>query len=171
MFKINHEEAMDFGEIKPGEYEIVVAKAFENANSNTGAEFMDIQLVVRNDLQQEEQGKWIFHKVYKSKETGQYHSGMINTLAKALNIPNGMQFNTAQDLLNHFLLKVAKVKVGTREYEGKTYTEVKNWEVSAFPQLNHQWKDGKMPVNGVKQESGFTGIEGFDTIDDDNIPF
>ena len=168
MFTINHDEAMDFGVIEEGEYEVVVAKAFENA-SKSGTECMDIQLIVRNDIEQPGKDKWIFHKVWKAKATGQFNSGMINTMAKALRLPNGKKYASVKELLDVLLLKTAKVTIKHRDWEGKTQVDVANWEVTKFPQCNHQWKDGQAPANGPKED--YSGIEGFDSVEYDNIPF
>lgn len=171
MFKINHDEAFDeFGMVEEGEYEVVVAKALENVWQTTGTEYMDIQLIIRNDIEQAHKGQWLFYKIWKSKESGEFHSGMINTLAKALNLPNGKQYGSVQELLNDCHLKTCRVKVTHKEYEGKPQVNISSLSQTKFPQCNHQWKDGTPPVNAPKEDD-FAGIDGFDSVDDDNIPF
>ncbi|OLS02246.1 DUF669 domain-containing protein [Tissierella creatinophila] len=159
MFKVNYDEVKEFGDIEPGEYEVLVHTAIENVTNN-GAIFMDIQLVIRNDIQQKFKNFRIFHKVFQSKATGEYHSGFVNAMAKAFQIPDGQQFNSVNDLLNNFKGKTAKIRVENREYNGKNYADVKQWYVSSFPQVNHQWKTEDSP-----------SIADFNPVSNDDIPF
>ncbi|HZX21285.1 MAG TPA: DUF669 domain-containing protein [Clostridia bacterium] len=157
MFTINHDEAMDMGLIEEGEYEVVVAKAFEDVSKN-GSVFINLHLVVRNDIDQKYKNKYIFASIWQSKETGQYHSGMINTVAKALQIENGKKFNTLEELLDDFKFKTARVTVGHEEYNNKINARVQRWEQSKFPTCNHQFKKEKF--------AGFT-----EDTNEDDIPF
>lgn len=157
MFTINHDEAMDMGLIEEGEYEVVVAKAFEDVSKN-GSVFINLHLVVRNDIDQKYKNKYIFASIWQSKETGQYHPGMINTVAKALRIENGKRFNTLQELLDDFLYKTARVTVKHEEYNGRTNARVQSWEQSKFTTCNHQFKTSNP-------------MDGFAPVEDDNIPF
>ena len=50
-FQVNHNEAIDMSLIEEGEYEVIVAKAFEDATPN-GAVFINLHLQVRNDIDQ-----------------------------------------------------------------------------------------------------------------------
>jgi hypothetical protein len=158
MFTINHDEAMDMGLIEEGTYEVIVAKAFEDVSKN-GSIFINLHLVVRNDIDQKYKNKYIFASIWQSKETGQYHSGMINTIAKALRIENGKRFNTLQELLDDFKLKTARVIVKHEEYNGRTNARVQSWEPSRFNTCNHQFKAEDIP------------IEGFHPVNNDDIPF
>lgn len=162
MFKIDYEDIKEFGDLEPGEYEVVVHTAIENVTNN-GAIFMDIQLVVRNDIQQKFKNFRIFHKVFQSKADGQYHMGFINAMAKAFQIPDGKQLNSVDALLNEFKGKAAKVRIDNREYNGKKYAEVKQWYVSSFPQVNHQWKGADSPNT--------PGVQDFHPISNDDVPF
>ncbi|HZJ77135.1 MAG TPA: DUF669 domain-containing protein [Oscillospiraceae bacterium] len=156
MFTINHDEATDFGTIEEGEYEVIVTKAFEDA-ARSGTLFINLHLVIRNDIEQPNKNRYIFGSIWQSKQTGEYHSGMINAVAKALRIENGKKFNTLEELLEDFLGKTARVTVGHEEYNGKTNARVQKWEQSKFEICNHQFKN--------------IDTEGFTTINDDDLPF
>ncbi len=158
MFTINHDEAMDMGLIDEGTYEVVVTKAFEDATPN-GAIFINLHLVVRNDIDQANKNRYVFGSIWQSKETGQYHPGMINTVAKALRIENGKRFNTLQEMLNDFVGKTARVTVKHEEYNGKTNARIQNWEQSRFIQCNHQFK-----LEDIQ-------LEGLHPVSNDDIPF
>lgn len=157
MFTINHDEALDTGLIDEGEYEVIVAKAFEDA-ARSGTLFINLHLQIRNDIDQPNRNRYIFGSIWQSKETGQYHSGMINTVAKALRIENGKKFNTLEELLDDFKFKTARVTVGHEEYNNKINARVQRWEQSKFPTCNHQFKKEKF--------AGFT-----EDINEDDIPF
>lgn len=158
MFKIDYNETSEFELIEKGEYEVIVGQAIENSTPG-GAMHLDIQLVVRNDIQQKFQNQRIFHKVFQKKDTGEYPMGFINIMAKALQIPDGKQYKNIDELLKDFKFKTARVQVGHREYNNKTYAEVNKWYPTSFPQTNHKWKE-----EGVQ-------IEGSHPISNDDIPF
>lgn len=158
-FQVNHDDAMDTSLIEEGEYEVVVAKAFEDA-TRTGTMFINLHLVVRNDIEQKNKNKYIFASIWQSKETNEYHAGMINTVAKALRIENGKRYNSLEELLNDFRGKTARVTVKHEEYNGNTNARVKAWEPSRYDTCNHQFKNG-----------GTTDIPGFTEVDNKDIPF
>lgn len=157
MFKINYDEANEFEEVQPGDYEVIVAQAVENVTPN-GAVHMDIQLAIRNDIKQKFQNQRIFHKVFQKKETGEYPMGFINVMAKALQLPDGKSYAGVEDLLDDFKGKVAKVRVGHREYKDKKYAEVKSWYPTSFPQVNHD--------NGTNKLD-----EDFTEVKNEDVPF
>lgn len=160
MFTINHDEAMDMSLVEEGEYEVIVAKAFEDA-ARTGTMFINLHLQIRNDIDQKNKNRYIFASIWQSKETNQYHAGMINTVAKALRIPNGKRYNSLEELLNDFIGRTARVVVKHEEYNGNTNARVKAWEPSRFDSCNHQFKSN----------NGQSNIPGFQPVSDDSIPF
>ncbi|OLS02901.1 DUF669 domain-containing protein [Tissierella creatinophila] len=160
MFTINHDEAQEIGgRVAEGEYEVLLFKAFEDA-AKSGTMFINMHLIIRNDIDQAHKNQYLFGSIWQSKETGEYHSGMINTVAKALQVPNGKKFNTLEDLLNEFQNKTARVTVEHEEYNGKINARVKRWEKSKFQGCNHQFK--KIEDNP---------INGFTQVSNDDIPF
>lgn len=158
MFTIDHDKALDTSLIEEGTYEVVVHKAFEDA-ARTGTMFMNLHLVIRNDIDQKNKNRYIFGSIWQSRETGQYHSGMVNAVAKALRIENGKRFNSLQEMLDDFKFKTARVTVKHEEYNGKTQVRIQKWEQSRFPQSNHQFKTSDVPVDG------------FTDAGNENIPF
>lgn len=157
MFKVNYDEVVEFKDIEPGEYEVIVVQSIENVTPN-GAQHMDIQLVIRNDIEQKFKNQRLFHKVFQSKADQTYHPGFVNQMAKAFQIPDGKQFNSVEDILNEFKGKPAKVRVENREYNGKTYTDVKQWYITSFPQINHQFKENEK-------------VQDFHQVSNSDIPF
>lgn len=161
MFTIDHEKAFEGGGlIAEGDYEVVVLKAFEDA-AKSGTQFINLHLIIRNDIDQKHKNQFLFGSLWRNKESGQYHAGMINTVAKAFKIENGKKFNNLEELLKEFIGKTARVNVKHEEYNGNTNARVKGWEQSRFNGCNHVYKTS---------EQTNTIPEGFHLTDDD-IPF
>lgn len=163
-FTLNHEEAFEGNApIADGTYEVFIEKAFEDATKN-GAEYINFWLRIRNDIKQKSQNQVIFHAIWKGKETGKYNSGMINTIGKAAQLPNGKSYKSMEELLNDFIKKPLKVTVKneTSDYNGKTYENlnVKAQSQTEFPDLQHVSKEKDTSKNN-------------DSIDikDEDLPF
>lgn len=155
------------GKIEDGTYEVVITSAFENATPG-GSEYIDLQLTIRNDVDQKYKNMIIFEKLWKAKATGKYNMTMFNTIGKAAKLQKGKMYTSLNDLLNDFLNKPVRVTVKneTSEYQGKTYENlrVKRWEQTKFPQIQHQFKTKDNMTVGEMQSSGIT-------IDDNDLPF
>lgn len=157
------------GKIEDGNYEIVINKCAENVTPG-GAEYIDFDLIVRNDVDQKYKNVHIFHKVWKAKDTGKYNMKTFNTIGKACQLQNGKSYKSFEDLLNDYVMKTAivNVKNETSEYNGKTYenTNVKYWAVSKLTgPCRHQFKaDNDSRTFTELQNSGVL-------IKDDDLPF
>jgi len=167
VFTLNHEEAFEGNApIVDGTYEVFIEKAFEDATKN-GAEYINFWLRIRNDIKQKSQNQVIFHRIWKGKESGKYHTGMINTIAKAAQLPNGKSYKSMEELLNDFVRKPLKVTVKneTSEYNGTTYENlnVKAQSETEFPNLQHV----------VKEKDGQGTSKNNDSIDiqEEDLPF
>lgn len=140
MFQINHEESYSGSKLMPeGEYEIIIKSAFEDATKN-GIPYINIPLVVRNDVEQPYKNKHIFHSMWKNKESGEYNFKAINTIAKAIGIPNGTKFESLEQLLDSFKNKTAKITIKHNEYNGTTSERVSFWNPTKFPECKHVFK-------------------------------
>lgn len=161
-FKVDYSEAQEFGTVADGDYEVVVFNAHEDATKG-GAEFINFDLIIRNDVNQQYKNSHLFHRVWKSKENGKYNKGMVMALAKAFGLPDGKDYRSFEDFLNDFSTRVAKVRVKNEksEYNGKEYenTNIKKFGASEYPSLQHRFKDA-----GESPSSTFD-------IKDDDLPF
>lgn len=163
-FNLDFSKAQQGNEIKDGTYEVVINKAVENA-TKSGAEFIDIDLIVRNDVQQSFQNKHIFPKIWKTKATGKYNEGMIMAIAQALQLEDGKTYASFEELLADFVLKPVLVRVKTEESNGYKNVNVKSWDkTNTIGPVNHQFKNGDEPSFGPEREKTVT-------IEKDDLPF
>lgn len=159
------------GKIADGNYEIFVNKVTEGATPG-GAEYIEFDLIVRNDFDQKYKNSHLFHKVWKEKATGKYNMKTFNTIGKACQLQNGKSYKDLKDLLDDYVRKTAivNVKNETSEYGGKTYenTNIKYWNQTTLVGLNHQFKaagtDNDNKTAGELIDSGIV-------VSDDDLPF
>jgi hypothetical protein len=158
------------GKIADGDYEVIVNRCSEG-NTPGGAEYIEFDLIIRNDVDQLHKNQHLFHKVWKAKDTGKYNMKTFNTIGKACKLQNGKSYKSLQELLDDYVRKTAVVNVKneTSEYNGKTYenTNVKYWTPTKTNGCNHQFK----PLN---DKDGQTFIEMMGSgveIKDDDLPF
>lgn len=163
-FTIDYNDTMGDGLIPEGTYEVIVKEAGEDTTKN-GVNHISIDLVIRNDIKQERQNSHIWAKVWRSKDTGQFSSKMLNTIGRAMNLPNGKQYNNLQALLQDFKGKVCTVKVKHEEYNGYTNVKVISWAVSSHSNCVHAWDikgAGSKQMPGWGQEVSYSA---------DDLPF
>ena len=143
-FSLDFNETFEgYQKIEDGVYEVIIDSAMEDATQG-GAEFTNFTMTIRNDLNQPFKNQKIWNRVFKAKATGKYNMMMFNTIGKAAQLQNGKTYNSFEELLDDYRGKPVQVYVENEksEYNGKTYENlnVKQWKPTAFPQLNHQWK-------------------------------
>ena len=171
-FSLDFNETYEgFDKIQDGTYEVIIEKVNEDATQG-GAEFTNFQMVIRNDIQQEHKNQKVWHRNWKAKETGKYNMIMFNTIGKAAQLQNGKTYKSFEELLNDYVGKPLKVTVKneTSEYNGKTYENlnIKKWEQTGFPQVQHQFKTSSdSPSNMTFEQQQASGID----INDDDLPF
>lgn len=164
-FKVNHEEAFEGNDLIPeGSWEIVVKKA-EEKDTSSGRRHISLQLAVRNDLNQKYKNKIIFDTIWTKKDDNEtYNMANLQTVAKALDIPNGKAYNSLKELLQDWEGKGAKVYVKHETYNENTNARVKGWNKTEAPGINHVWKDSKSTDTGAS-------FADMTPIDDGDIPF
>lgn len=154
-FNLDFSKKSQGGEIKDGSYEVIVNRANEDATPG-GSEYIELDLVVRNDVDQPYQNKHIFAKVWKAKATGQYNEGRIMAIADALQLQDGAEYNSLQDLLDDFAMKVANVTIKSEPSQDGKYTniDVKRWDrTNTRGVVNHQFaKKDFGPDNNRSQQ-------------------
>ncbi|MFN0602678.1 DUF669 domain-containing protein [Facklamia hominis] len=151
------------GGLKDGEYEVIIETMKESATKG-GSVYIDIPLVVRNDIDQQGKNQKIFHKIWQKKDTGKYNKSMLNTLGKYARMDENKVYNSLQDVFDDLVGKPVKVRIKNTEseYNGKTYhnLEVAQWEFTAYPTVQHKWKEGNDPTAVIQP-----------TVNEDDLPF
>ena len=159
-FQFNHNDKFEAG-IPDGKYEMVIKEVIEG-EAQSGTKFIQFSLVVRNDIEQPRQNAVVFHKVWQSKETGTYNQKTFNTIGWAAQMDENKKYKKMEEVFADLANKpvLVRVKNETSEYNGKTYENrnVKSWEISQYPIVAHQWKDGTTTAQTVE-------------IDDEDLPF
>jgi len=122
LFKINHKEASEGGKtVKPGSYQATVSKAVAK-KSTTGNPMITLDFTVRKDIEQPHGGDSVRFDNLVLTEASMWK---VQTYAKAMGLPDGMEVDTPEELASIMLGCNVEIEVGEREYQGKTYAEVK----------------------------------------------
>lgn len=183
----------NYDAVPAGNYEMIINNAKEDATKN-GAETLQIDLLVRNDLDKvpdlaETNGKFhnrhIFVDNWKRKATNQYDLDGFQYILQAAGVPENTPLHTVDDFIKLIVGAPVRVFVKQEEntYNGTTSMVNRvapwNFEVTQFPQVQHTFKDKKnaptpaasqaTPIADTNDPFANTGdsIE----IDDSDIPF
>lgn len=164
LFQANYKDLQDhsYGPLPEGDYEFVIKSVAENA-TKSGAESIQFNLVVRNDLDQampETNGKYhnrqLWVDEWKRRATNQYEVNNLMYFMQAAGIPEGTPINTIEDFYQIMTGKPVRIHITVEDntYNGKT-TQVNrpapwDWQQTKFPQVNHQWKQGTQPLSGAQ---------------------
>ena len=155
--------------LPPGEYEVIIKYAGEDA-AKTGTVYINVTMVIRNDVEQPYKNKYIWHKLWHRKDPtpadigcGGYSFKQIQSLSKAAGLPNGKKYESLADWCEELGGKCVRITVEHEEYNGKTQAKVKWTNESDYPECRHVWK---------KQDGGSTEPEFTELQDDDeDLPF
>lgn len=153
-----------------GEYEMLILKAGENATPS-GAETLQLDLVVRNDLTgvpalSETNGKYsnrrVFMDNWKRKATKQYDTESFMYILEAVGVPEGTPINSVNDFIKLIEGKSARVYVKKEIDDYKTTdnsdpvykNSVAPWNFSTtnFKEVNHMSKEKKQENAAPKFE-------------------
>lgn len=140
-----------------GDYEFIIKGVRENATKN-GAESIQFELVVRNDLDQampNTNGKYhnrhLWVDEWRRRATNKYDTNNLMYFMKAAGIPEGTPINSMEDFYNQMIGKPVRIhiKVTDNNYNG-TVTMVNrpapwDWEKSKFPNVQHTFKSSNKP--------------------------
>lgn len=163
-FSTNYENVNDYGLVPAGMYEVVI-RNIEERTTKKGSTGLNLSLVIRNDVDQKQKNRFLFHTLWKRKEPTQadmqvqgYGFNQLMQLAKAAKLPSGKAYETVEELCKDLLHRPLLVKVKHDEWNGNTREEIERIEESRFPQCNHVFKtspaiDPEMPSQ--KPEPGF----------------
>lgn len=171
------------GDIQDGVYECVINRfGFDHFKDR---EFIKFDLIVRNDVPQKYQNKHIFDNFYPKKDTGKYAMGYIYMIGVKAAMQDGKKYADVAAMLADYTGHAVKVTVKNEEYNGKTYPHIKKWEPTAFPQIQHRWKDSRATSASSSNSSSSEPVQANQTntanpfvnngqpidVSDDDLPF
>ena len=175
MFEINHNEASTGGGIIPiGEYEVIIKSALEDVTKG-GTPYINVPMIIRNDIEQPYKNAYIWHSIWHVKEPkdadkacGGYSSYGIQTISKAAGLQNGKKYADLQAWGADLKSKLIRVSVKHEEYQGNTQVKVKYCSETKYPVCNHVYKTAPAaPVASAQSpELGFYPMD-----NDDELPF
>ncbi|WP_063697037.1 DUF669 domain-containing protein [Pediococcus inopinatus] len=171
-FDMDYSEVTDFN-VADGEYEVVIGSAKQDVFEQSGMDYVQFDLIVRNDISdQKSKGSHIFYRIFPNKQTHKFPKGMLLAVGKAAGVPNKTHFNDLDDYFNklyHLPLKVTvKNEKWTKGEKSGENLNVKKMEVTKFPKVAHKFKNDDQ--NTPKSDPFAKNGEQI-TIDDDSLPF
>ena len=155
MFSTNYDEIGNGSELLPeGRYEVIIKTAQLNATKNE-TPYIDVRMVIRNDVEQKYQNKYIFHSIWKKREPSPqdlnvdgYSFKQLMSLAKAAKLPSGKNYGSIEELCADFVGKCVIAEIEHKEdNSGKMRERVKFCYESAFPNCKHVFKEAAAPVS------------------------
>ncbi|WP_300562711.1 DUF669 domain-containing protein [Companilactobacillus sp.] len=171
----------DYGVLPTGNYEMIIKSTQERA-TQSGAESLQLDLIVRNDLDgvpelaetnKKYHNRHVFMDNWKRKATGQYDMQGFQYILDAIGVPEGTQINSIDDFLSVLTGKVAKVfvKKGKNEYNGDVtdINQVAPWNFSKsdYPQSNHQFKEATQTNSADPFANNGQAV----SVSDEDLPF
>lgn len=158
LFTTNYSEVNnnDFDVMPQGEYEVVIKGAQQRATKTSGREYIQIDFVIRNDLDgveklKETNGKFHnrihWHDLWSRKDGSGYPVDQLQTILYACKIPEGQTIEDVNALDNILRGKPVKITldIEENEYKGEVTkrNRVKPWNIkpSDYPDVQHQWKE------------------------------
>lgn len=138
--------------IPEGEYECFIRDVVKAVSKN-GVNHLCARLIIRNDIDQECQNRYIYYNMWKNTITGEYDSRNFNELGKAAKIANGKSYATYQELFADLKLKPVKATVYHDTYNGYTSVKVSRLNETKLKDLNHDMTKIKDKVMGISPYS------------------
>ncbi|GKT04398.1 DUF669 domain-containing protein [Furfurilactobacillus entadae] len=174
----------DYDALPAGDYEMVINKVQEQA-TKSGAESLQLDLVVRNDLDKapdlsETNAKYhnrhVFIDNWKRKVTQAYDEDHLDLVMKAAGFPNHKAYDFPDDFISFLYHKAVRVHLSNEDntYNGKT-TKVNraapwNFAETEFPEMQHKWKEEAGNSQATPDPFAANNDKSID-ISDDDLPF
>lgn len=155
MFSTNYDDIGSGGLLPAGKYEVIIKAAQLNETKN-GTPYIDIRMVIRNDVDQAYKNKYIFHAIWKKKEpTPQdmsvdgYSFKQLMGLAKAAKLPNGKNYKSIDELCKDFVNRCVNVEIEHKpDGSGVDRERVKYCNETERPDCKHVFKEAEQAASG-----------------------
>lgn len=116
----NHKEAGGFKPLPVGKYEVFIESG-QAKKTAAGSPMINWKLTVRDDVEgQEGGGRKLFTNLVIQENT----MGMVQGFLKAVGAPDGMDFETAEEIINFAKGKAVRVSVKITQYQGEDRNEI-----------------------------------------------
>lgn len=145
-FTTNYDD-VESGILPEGIYECVIKSASMNVTKK-GTEYFDVRLVIRNDVQQKYQNKYIFHSIWKKKEPSEadmqvdgFSFKQIMSLAKAVKVPAGKNYADLNEMGKDLIGKPVLAEIYHDTSSGQPNVRVKYVNESKYPDCKHVYKE------------------------------
>ncbi len=147
-FSTNYESLSSGNELLPEDkYECIVKNA-TLATTKKGIPYLNIVFVIRNDVEQKYQNRYIFFPIWQKKEptaedksVDGFSFKQLMGLAKATGLPSGKNYDSIESLLKDFIGKVCLVEIEHQTYNNDTSERVKFCNPTKFPENKHVLKE------------------------------
>ncbi|MGN0648465.1 MAG: DUF669 domain-containing protein [Oscillospiraceae bacterium] len=157
-FGTNYSAAQQYDLIPQGSYEAVIVNA-EVKQIPSGKWKVGFSLVIRNDVQQQCQNRYLFMDIWRKKEPNAndmqvdgFNFGQLMGVARAAGIPDGQSFESLGDFLRVLVNRCIRVTVTHREYNGtvsENIDQLRGLAVTKFPECRHvQKQKAQSPAYG-----------------------
>lgn len=134
------------GVLPEGEYEVIIKYAGEDT-TRTGTVYINVTMVLRNDVEQAFKNNYIWHKLWQRKEPspadlamGGYSSKQINSLSQAAGLPNNQKFESISEWGEQLKDKPVRITVEHETWKEQMQARVKWVNESRAPNCQHEWK-------------------------------
>ncbi len=184
----SNNQGNSFDPLPTGTYEMIINNAKENA-TQSGAETLQIDLLVRNDLDKVPElkdtnakfhNRHVFVDNWKRKSSNQYDLDGFQYILQAVGVPEGTPLKSIDDFTKLITGVPVNVYVKKEEntYQGNTTMVNRvaplNFSATKFPDVQHEYKDGSKPAAKQPVASGKNPFPSdADTVDvsDSDLPF
>ena len=177
----------DYEMLPVGEYETLITKA-EIRRAKSGNLYINIRLVIRNDVNQKYQNRNIFYSIFQKKEPTAMDNQVegfsfkqIMKLCKSAGLENGKEYADLNEMLRDLIGKTIRVTIEHNEYNGNISERVKYVDETKFKECRHKAQDESTKSsnqsyqnnNTESKENDIIGdLSDFeDVINDSDIPF
>lgn len=167
MYKSDHNNTKSSGLIPEGMYECIIRDVVDSV-SKSGTEHLTARLIIRNDVEQGYQNKYIFYDIWKTRATGDYNMQKFNELGKAARLENGKTYASYKDFFDELKLKPVAVTVHHETFNNYTSVKVSNIDETAYLDVKHDMSKIKDKVTGIPSQLPKPEII---DEDDEELPF
>lgn len=171
MYKTSFNDMPQSDLLPAGEYEVYVAACHFNATQG-GTEYLDLQLRVRDDLEQPQKNRKVFEALWLSAKALEFTQRTMNIISKLCGIDDGKEYESLDQWGADITGKFMRVKVihrkGKDGYPDKA--KVSKWSDTTAPAPMG-------PITGrdeaMRAAAGLSApaAAGFQTVADNDLPF